>query len=151
MAPVPDTMRLAGPTDSDQLAELWLRSRKAAVPSIPAPVHDDDDVRGYFGRVVVPTMEVWVVERQGAIVALLALSERWIEHLYVEPGLTGQGLGTRLLGRARERRPGGLDLWTFQSNAGARRFYERHGFVAVGMTEGDNEEGAPDVRYEWRP
>ena len=42
-------------------------------------------------------------------------------------------------------------LWTFQSNHGARRFYERHGFVAVQHTDGDNEEGAPDVRYEWRP
>jgi hypothetical protein len=28
---------------------------------------------------------------------------------------------------------------------------ERHGFVVVGGTEGDNEEGAPDLRMEWRP
>lgn len=32
---------------------------------------------------------------------------------------------------------------------GARRFYERHGFVVVDATEGDNEEGAPDVCYQW--
>jgi hypothetical protein len=31
----------------------------------------------------------------------------------------------------------------------ARRFYERHGFVAEATTDGDNEEGAPDVRYRW--
>jgi phosphinothricin acetyltransferase len=43
-----------------------------------------------------------------------------------------------------------IQLWTFQSNSGARRFYERHGFVAVQTTEGDNEEKAPDVRYVWR-
>ena len=29
------------------------------------------------------------------------------------------------------------------------RFYERHGFTAVAATNGDNEEGAPDVRYHW--
>ena len=43
-----------------------------------------------------------------------------------------------------------VQLWTFQSNAGARRFYERHGFVAVQTTDGDNEEQAPDIRYLWR-
>jgi hypothetical protein len=33
-------------------------------------------------------------------------------------------------------------------NAGARRFYEREGFVAVDSTDGHgNEERAPDVRY----
>jgi ribosomal protein S18 acetylase RimI-like enzyme len=49
-------------------------------------------------------------------------------------------------------RPHGLWLWTFQTNTGARRFYERHGFVAVDETDGSaNEERAPDVRYAWRP
>jgi hypothetical protein len=39
---------------------------------------------------------------------------------------------------------------TFQSNAGARRFYEREGFVAVEETDGrGNEEGAPDLRCVW--
>jgi hypothetical protein len=54
-----------------------------------------------------------------------------------------------LLDLAKERRPGGLDLWTFQANAGARRSYERHGFAATSTTDGDNEEAAPDVRYHW--
>ena len=42
-----------------------------------------------------------------------------------------------------------LRLYTFQSNEGARRFYERHGFAAVAFGDGsDNEEREPDVRYE---
>ncbi len=46
----------------------------------------------------------------------------------------------------------GLELWTFQVNARARRFYERHGFVEVDRTDGGhNEERQPDVRYAWRP
>jgi ribosomal protein S18 acetylase RimI-like enzyme len=40
-------------------------------------------------------------------------------------------------------------LYTFQENTGARRFYERHGFKAVKLTDGhDNEENCPDVLYE---
>jgi GNAT superfamily N-acetyltransferase len=69
--------------------------------------------------------------------------------LYVEPSHVGKGAGSRLLEQAKRLCPAGLDLWTFQSNAGARQFYESHGFVPVDETSGDNEEGAPDVRYHW--
>lgn len=56
-----------------------------------------------------------------------------------------------LVALAKERRPAGLGLWVFASNTGAVRFYERHGFAVVGGTDGDNEEGAPDLRMQWRP
>ena len=46
-------------------------------------------------------------------------------------------------------RPAGLRLWTFESNLGAQRFYERHGFRPIERTAGDNEEGAPDILYVW--
>ncbi len=59
-------------------------------------------------------------------------------------------MGARLLAEARHRHPEGLSLWVFTSNTGAVRFYERHGFVVVGGTDGDNEEGAPDLRIDVR-
>ena len=93
--------------------------------------------------------EVWVADVDDEIVAMLVLEDDWVDQLYVDPDWTGRGLGTRLLDVAKAQRPAGLDLWAFQSNTGARRFYERHGFTAVAMTDGDNEEGAPDVRYRW--
>ena len=53
---------------------------------------------------------------------------------------------------AKALRPGGLELYTFQVNTGARRFYERHGFRVVDLDDGArNEEGQPDVRYRWLP
>ena len=54
--------------------------------------------------------------------------------------------------RAKERRPGGFQLWVFQQNANARRFYERRGFVLVRETDGSgNEERTPDALYAWSP
>ena len=48
--------------------------------------------------------------------------------------------------------PGGFRLWVFQANAGARRFYERHGLRVVRLTDGAaNEEKTPDALYEWLP
>ncbi len=143
-------VRRAAPAEATTIADLYARARRAAVPAIPPSVHDDDDVRHHFATVVLPEHEVWVLDdRHAGVIGLLVLNGGWLDHLYLAPGRTGQGLGTRLLAVAKRERPAGLDLWAFQSNTGARRFYERHGFVAVAMTDGDNEEGAPDVRYRW--
>lgn len=44
-----------------------------------------------------------------------------------------------------------LNLWTFQRNRRARRFYELNGFAAVRETDGSsNEEKEPDVLYRWQ-
>jgi predicted N-acetyltransferase YhbS len=83
---------------------------------------------------------------------LLALTSDMVSQLYVAPGWTGRGIGSRLLELAKAQRPAGLDLFTFQVNSGARRFYGRHGFVEVARGDGSgNEEGQPDRRYAWRP
>ena len=81
----------------------------------------------------------------------MVLSPGWIEHLYISPLHTGAGIGTQLVRHAMSLADGTIDLWTFASNTGAARFYERHGFVQVDRIDGDNEEGAPDIRYRWTP
>lgn len=143
-------LRRAGPADADALADLFLRARRAAVPAIPPNVHTEDEVREWMNDVVVARREVWVAERLGVLVGMLVLHGDEVDQLYVDPDLTGRGIGGTLVLFAQGRRPGGLSLWAFQSNHGARRFYERHGFVAAEYTDGaGNEERAPDVRYVW--
>ena len=74
-----------------------------------------------------------------------------MEHLYVRPELQGRGVGSALLDVAKAS-GGRLPPLVFQRNAGARRFYERHGLRLVELTNGAaNEEREPDVLYEWRP
>jgi GNAT superfamily N-acetyltransferase len=96
--------------------------------------------------------EVVLWEAEGAVAGFLGLGEATLDYLYLEPAVTNRGIGSALLDHAKQRRPGGFTLWTFQQNDGARRFYERHGLHAVRFTNGeDNEEQTPDVLYEWRP
>ncbi|MDQ1375453.1 MAG: hypothetical protein QOJ09_2791, partial [Actinomycetota bacterium] len=116
-------------------------------------VHDNADVRRWFADVVVVERELWVAEDiEAGVIGVLVLNGDWVDQLYVEPGLTGKGIGSTLLDVAKRERPRGLQLWTFQSNAGAQGFYRRHGFAEAERTDGaGNEEGAADVRYEWRP
>ena len=47
---------------------------------------------------------------------------------------------------AKERRPGGLELYTFQVNDRARRFYERHGFVVAWLRRRLGQRGGPAGR-----
>jgi GNAT superfamily N-acetyltransferase len=133
-------LRRAGTDDARAVADVLIRSRHAAV-----------EIREWIRAVVIPQREAWLVESDDRrVLAMLVLDEDWIDQLYVDPGSTGMGLGSRLVELAKSNRPAGLQLWTFASNTGARRFYERHGFVVAEMTDGsDNEEQAPDVRYVW--
>lgn len=146
-------VRLARRQDMGAVAEVYLRSRHTAVPAIPPLVRDDDDVRAWFADTLFRQQEVWVAEgASGLVVGLMVLDGDFVSQLYVDPAHVGVGVGSQLLAMAQSLRPQGLQLWTFQSNDGARRFYEKRGFTAVEWTDGtDNEEQAPDVRYDWRP
>jgi GNAT superfamily N-acetyltransferase len=145
-------LRRGTTADARPAADLWLRARKAAVETIPAPVHNDDKVRAWFASHVVRETELFVAEDAATLAGILVLDGPWLDQLYVEPTMTGRGIGAALLDLAKRERPGGLRLWTFASNLGAQRFYERHGFVAERRTDGrDNEEGAPDILYVWAP
>jgi GNAT superfamily N-acetyltransferase len=70
--------------------------------------------------------------------------------LYTRPDRIGRGAGTQLIEAAKSSGVAALELWCFQANARARRFYEARGFRAIRFTDGaDNEERMPDVRYRW--
>jgi GNAT superfamily N-acetyltransferase len=149
MSADPVVLRPAEPDDAAAIADVWLRSFGAALPTVRR-AHSDDEVRDWIREVLLPGHEVWVAEADGAVVGMLALSEGWLDQLYLDPVWRGKGIGERFLALARRRQPSGLQLWTFQVNEAARRFYERHGFVAAEWTDGaGNEEREPDVRYVW--
>jgi GNAT superfamily N-acetyltransferase len=140
---------VAATADAAAVADLWWATRQASVPAIPEPVHDEGEVRSWVEGVLIPAGGTWIVERGGDVVAMMTLAGSDIDQLYVAPDHQHRGVGTMLIELARELSPGELYLWTFGSNTRARRFYEALGFVVVGMSDGDNEEGAPDLRYRW--
>jgi GNAT superfamily N-acetyltransferase len=145
-------IRRAVLADAEQMAEVWLRSFSAALPTVQR-AHTDDEVRQWMRDVVVPESDAFVaVDAAGTVVGLLVLADGGIEQLYLHPSWRGRGLGDRFIELAKSRSPQGLELWTFQVNEPAMRFYTRHGFHEIDRTDGSaNEEREPDVRYAWRP
>ena len=144
-------LRRARLDDAAAVAEVYLASFHATYDFPLA--HTDQQVRDWIGAVLIPTEEVWIaVGGDGSVVGIVALGVDWLDQLYVAPGWTGRGIGGRLVALAKKLRPDGFDLYTFEVNLGARRFYERHGCAEVGRGDGSgNEEGQPDVHYAWRP
>lgn len=142
-------IRRAAPADAGPVARLYLASFKAALPQVRL-AHADAEVHAWIRDQVVAGAEAWVAADGPAVVGMLVLAPGRVEQLYVAPDRLGEGIGRRLLDLAKARAAGPLELWTFQANDRARRFYERNGFLAVEATDGSgNEEREPDVRYRW--
>ena len=115
-------------------------------------LHTEEEDRWFIENVVLKEFVVTVAERDKDIVAFLAQQGEEVRLLYTHPDSIGTGAGGLLIEAAQRSGEAALELWCFQANTYARRFYERHGFKAIRFTDGhDNEEKMPDVRYRWQP
>jgi len=150
VTPTDLVLRPAEPGDAAEVALLYREARTAAVPAIPPSVHTAPQERAWLAaRLADPGYEAWVAETD-LLVGYALFTPTWLDHLYVRPGCTGQGVGGALLRTVQALRPHGLGLWAFETNHRARAFYRLHGFVEVERTDGSqNEEQAPDVRMVW--
>jgi GNAT superfamily N-acetyltransferase len=119
-----------------------------ALPSL-AGLHTPNEDQWFFRERVFRTCEVWGAFDGTAMTGMIAFRESWIDQLYVLPKAQGRGIGTELL-QVAQRCFDHLQLWTFQRNVRARRFYEARGFALVQKTDGaGNEEKEPDALYRW--
>jgi len=144
------TIRRGTVDDAAPVADVYLASRRAAAGRIPRGIHTDDEVRAWFASIVLVEHEVWVAELDGRVVGIAVLRGDSLDQLYVQPEVQRRGVGLRLLDHVKRGRSR-LRLFTFEANEPAREFYEKHGFKAIAFGDGTaNEEGAPDVLYEWR-
>ncbi|MEM8981258.1 MAG: GNAT family N-acetyltransferase [Pseudomonadota bacterium] len=136
-------IRNAAPSDAHVCAAIhhaWIEST-----SWMPKLHTLEDVQQFYSDHVWPNTRVFVAGDPPK--AYLALDkEDCVTALY--SALPGKGLGKALLDHAKGLTRA-LSLWTFVANTGAQRFYEREGFKAVGRTEGENDEGLPDILYRW--
>ncbi len=146
------TLRPATIEDALSVADVLSSSRRAFLPFAPA-AHTDAEVRQWVRETLIPSGGVTVASAGSVVVGVLAIAAdanaSWVSQLFVAPGHTGRGIGTRLLGQALASLAPPVRLYTFQANTRARLFYERHGFKAIAFSDGStNEERCPDVLYE---
>ena len=139
-------IRRATPGDAAEVSRVFVAARDG-MPYLP---RIGDEHRPLLGGWFIERGPIWVAEGDGRVVAFSGVKDEELTHLYVDPSAQNRGLGSALVEHAKHESPKRLQLWVFQKNEGARRFYERHGFRLVELTDGAaNMEREPDARYEW--
>ncbi|GKQ50724.1 N-acetyltransferase [Bradyrhizobium sp. Ce-3] len=133
----------------DAAARVHRAAFDEALPWL-AGLHTPDEDRWFYRERMFATCTLWGGFEGEAMNGVIAFHDDWIAQLYVLPAAQGRGIGSGLLEIAKQGADR-LQLWTFQRNARARRFYEARGFAVVEETDGSrNEEREPDMRYLWR-
>jgi len=90
----------------------------------------------------------FVPEISGVVAGIFTLKPAFIDKLFIAPQWQGAGMGSACLDLAKALYPQGIELHCAQQNYGARRLYERHGFIAV-THEIFEPIGIGDVIYRW--
>jgi GNAT superfamily N-acetyltransferase len=142
------TLRAASGTDAPAIAAVILEARRA-MTYLPV-VHTDNEAARHFYEMVMRA-RVQVAEYDGRVIGFATVHDGWLEHLNVHPFFQSAGIGSRLIAWAQEIAPTGLDLWVFERNTRAHALYWAHGWRDLLRTDGDNEEGQPDIRMHWEP
>lgn len=139
-------LRPARPLDAGRTGTI-LQEFLDTTPWIPN-LHSGAETASFCGAMIDRDW-VTVAGRTDRIGGFIARNGAEVNALYVAPEVRGAGLGRALL-EAAQSAVNRLELWTFQANLGARRFYERHGFHETHRTDGaGNDENLPDIHYLW--
>jgi len=134
--------------DMDAAARVVRTAFDQALPSL-AGLRTPEEDQWFFRERIFNTCEMWGAFDGAAMRGIIAFREGWIDQLYVLPEAQRRGVGKDLL-QVAQNAFDRLQLWTFQRNAPARRFYEARGFALIQETDGaGNDEKEPDALYLW--
>lgn len=112
-------IRLAEKQDADAIAAVFTRSR--SLLSFLPKLHSSEEDQNFVEHVVMTENTVLVSIENGRLCGFIAFGKEWIDHLYIDPNHTGQGIGADLL-RAATAEAHTFKLWTFQRNEGRDAF-----------------------------
>jgi GNAT superfamily N-acetyltransferase len=145
---MPFRLRHATDRDADAIAEPFFASYRL-LTFLPM-LHPIERYRRFVASVLLKECVVTVSEDDTGIISFLALHGEEVRQFYTRPDRIGRGARTQLIEAVKSSGVAALELWCFQANARARRFYEARGLRAMDFTDGaDNEEWVPDVRNRW--
>lgn len=101
-----------------------------------------------MANVYLPQAEIWVDEDHQNIKGFIGLQENYIAGLFVAKEAQGQGIGTKLLDRAKKEKTQ-LSLRVYQKNTHAVNFYLKSGFHII---KEELDKNVQEIEYlmEWK-
>ena len=129
------TIRQATPSDHEAMLRLWLDASRVGHGFLGEDMlaAQRDKVRDVYFHLA----DHWVASGD-TIAGFIALIDRQIGGLFVDPAAHRCGIGRQLVEHAAARL-GELSVNVYERNEGARAFYESCGFVVTGRREEDED------------
>lgn len=115
--------------DTDALIAIWDNAEALAHPFLPTDVRDQ--VRKDMRSLYLPNAETWVLEVDGTPVGFIAMIDKEIGGLFLDPSQQGKGMGRQMVDHVVSLK-GPLTVEVFKANKIGLPFYERYGFEVTG-------------------
>lgn len=134
------------PNYAEQTVAMWRESKEKAIGQ--KDIHSFENHVYFLNHILPEQFQIEIALIGDQVAGMIAYNQTEISQLYIHNEYQGNGIGQRLLEKAKEQSSGRLTLYTFEVNKKAQRFYEKHGFKIIGRGY-ENEENLPDIQYEW--
>lgn len=121
--------------DTNALIAIWDSAEAIAHPFLSAEVRNQ--VRKDLRNMYLPNAETWILEDERALVGFIAMIDKEIGGLFLDPSQQGKGMGRQMVDHVVSLK-GPLTVEVFKENKIGLPFYKRYGFEITG-------EGAFDV------
>ncbi len=143
-------LRAFEPSDLDAVADLWVAAWKTTGLPFDFAARRDWFV-GRLAQLAGEGAAILVgLDARGRPAGLVTVDPAgYVDQLCVAPAERGGGLARALLDEAKRRAPDVVDLNVNADNPRARRFYEREGFLVVGIGKSALS-GLPMLHLQWR-
>ncbi len=115
--------------DTEALISIWENAEAPAHPFLSSKVRDQ--VRRDMRSLYLPNAEIWVLEDDGVPVGFIAMIDKEIGGLFLDPSQQGKGLGRAMVDHVVAIK-GPLTVEVFKDNKIGLPFYERYGFAVTG-------------------
>jgi putative acetyltransferase len=141
------TIRVFQPDDMEHVLTLWLEASAKAHDFIDRAFWESKvpDMRHRY----LPAAETYVYDEAGTIKGFLSLHGNTLAALFVSPQFQGQGIGTQLMGKAKDMRRH-LTLTVYKENHQAIAFYQACGF-RIETEQTDEHTGHPELVMAFHP
>ncbi|WP_369757734.1 GNAT family N-acetyltransferase [Falsihalocynthiibacter sp. CO-5D18] len=115
--------------DTEALITIWDHAEPLAHPFLSADVRGQ--VREDMRNIYLPNAETWVLENGGAPVGFIAMIDKEIGGLFLDPSQQGKGMGRQMVDHVVSLK-GPLTVEVFKDNKIGLLFYKHYGFEVVG-------------------
>ncbi len=126
--------------DINDVMKIWKNENIKAHKFIPKEYWESNYK---YVKEILPVAEIYVYVIEKTIIGFIGLNKNYIEGIFIDTNNQGNGIGTLLLNKVKERQ-NTLTLNVYKKNTHAIHFYKKNGFI---ITNENIDENTGELEY----